>query len=805
MSTCPSPETLGRLAHDASSATRFAAVDEHVKTCPVCQNVLERMAANSSASRLTEPERLPLPHQPPLIPGFVIERELGRGGMGVVYQAWQPRLARRVAIKVVGGGAGIGEAERTRWLDEARAVARLRHRNVVQIHQADEHEGCLYLVLDLIPGGSLAERTPGPLPARVAAVLMATMARTVHDLHQAGIVHLDLKPSNILLDGPSEGRWDQLTPMVTDFGISRTKDETGATDGVRGTPSYMAPEQVERSGVGPSADVYALGATLYCLLTGRPPFQAATSRETLALVQNSEPAPPGALVPGLSRDLETIALTCLKKDPQRRYASAGELADDLQRWLDGFPILARPVSKLEQTIRWCRRRPGFAVLLAVLALTVTSSLVGLFVLWRQSENALARAVESDKETSAVIREYLELLTETANAPQLYPSERLQKTSRVVHDLIVKLRRDQMVSASNVVAICDLARDLSRGLRGRGNNSESCALLTETLELLEEVKNRRYDPHVEEVYVNILFALGRIAFNEKHVDEALVFFRRAEKVLSGLVHDPRDLKAIVLIDDLRRTIAGCLDRVGQVETRRRLLESHVQMLDRLNQHPDADPTIGLLAVLTRLDLAPDAGACRKLRAAIRRFPADTRLPRQLEWMVTVWILNDIDPYPSGTGVPGKPMGRLEPDAHADAVIRAIESRCEAMGAGADVFPAVAVEVANAAFSRGAEQRKAKRLDDARRTTACLSAFAKTLARRHPDRAEYHIVMSEAFALEAKAGWQVEDYAVIETAWRKALGEAGAALRLDPMNVGARVAVASLQEKLIKLAAREPERR
>ncbi len=266
----------------------------------------------------------------------------------------------------------IGAEDRRRWLREAQAIGRVRHPNVVQLHEAGEQDGCLYLVLDLIAGGSLAERVSGPLPARVAVGLMATVARAADHIHHAGMLHLDIKPSNILLDGPPGGPWDQVTPMIADFGIARAGDDPGATAtvtiGVHGTPSFMAPEQIagDRAAIGPRSDVFGLGATLYCLLSGRPPFQAASLIETLDLVRTREPAPPRTLVPGLPRDLETIALTCLRKDPRRRYASAGALADDLQRWLDGFPIRARPVSKLEHASRWCRRRPAFASLLAVL-------------------------------------------------------------------------------------------------------------------------------------------------------------------------------------------------------------------------------------------------------------------------------------------------------------------------------------------------------------------------------------------------------------------------------------------------------
>ena len=520
MSSCPSPETIGQFANARLSGPRYAAMEAHVETCSACQDILERLAAESSECEIHGPERLPPPEQPPTIPGFVIERELGRGGMGVVYQAWQPQLDRRVAVKVVSASARIGAEDRRRWLREARAIGRVRHRNVVQLHEAGEQDGCLYLVLDLITGGSLAERVTGPLPERVAVELMVAVARAVDQIHKAGMLHLDIKPSNILLDGPADGPWDQVTPMLADFGIARAGDDPGATAtgliGVRGTPSFMAPEQVagDRAEIGPRSDVYALGATLYSLLTGRPPFQAASVIETLDLVRTREPAPPRTLVPGLPRDLETIALTCLRKDPRRRYASAEALADDLQRWLDGFPIQARPVSKLEHAGRWCRRRPAVASLLAVLALTVASSLVGLLTLWRHSEtersraeNALARAIESDKATSGAVRDLVGLLASTVEAPQMLAYERLVESSRVVRDLTAKLRQDRGVAASNLVAICGLERDLADDFLRRGKYSESRTLLMDAIELLEGRRSGALDPDVEQAYARSSHAIS----------------------------------------------------------------------------------------------------------------------------------------------------------------------------------------------------------------------------------------------------------------------------------------------------------
>jgi len=226
---------------------------------------------------------------------------------------------------------------------------------------------------------------------------------------------------------------------------------------------------------------------------------------------------------------------------------------------------------------------------------------------------------------------------------------------------------------------------------------------------------------------------------------------------------------------------------------------------LGEHAGGDPVIGLLATLVRLDLAPDNGASAKLRAALQRFPANQRLPEHIETRVRDWIASDVNPYPSGLSPTGEPMGRLDPDAHADLVIQGLESRCAALGVDHSLLPAAALRVAGIAAIRGSEQRKAGLFDDARRTAACLSAFAKRLARRNPDEAAFHLLLGQAFQQEAKNAWKVEDYTAIKNALGKALDEARTALRLDPRNLDARVMVASFQDKLAGLPSEPPSSR
>jgi eukaryotic-like serine/threonine-protein kinase len=316
------------------------------------------------------PANLPIP----TVDGYEIMGELGRGGMGVVYKAKQVALDRNVALKMILAGGHASPGQVARFRTEAAAVARLTHLNIVQIYDYGEQDGRPFLSLELIEGDSLAQYTNGlpQLPKR-AVNWVRTLARAVEAAHRAGVIHRDLKPGNILL--ANDG-----TLKITDFGLAKTMgalEDLTRTDSVMGSPSFMAPEQAEGRSkqVGPAADIYALGAILYDLLTGRPPFKAATALETLQQVKAIEPVPPGRLQPGLPRDLETICLKCLAKEPGRRYSTSGELADELDRFLRDEPILARPIGRLERMARWSRHNPALAGslgLVAVLLLALTA-------------------------------------------------------------------------------------------------------------------------------------------------------------------------------------------------------------------------------------------------------------------------------------------------------------------------------------------------------------------------------------------------------------------------------------------------
>jgi tetratricopeptide (TPR) repeat protein len=342
----------------------------------------------------------------PAIPGYEILGVLGRGGMGVVYQARQTRLQRLVALKMILAGGHASDAQLARFRTEGEAAARLQHPNVVQVHEVGDHQGLPFYALEYVAGGSLAGRLDGtPWQSRPAAQLVETLARAVHAAHQHGIVHRDLKPANVLL--AADG-----APKITDFGLAKLLDSGAgptSTGDVMGTPSYMAPEQSGQcvQPIGPATDVYALGAILYELLTGRPPFKSATALETVYQVIHQEPVPPRQLQPKAPRDLETICLKCLQKEPARRYASALALADDLRRFLQDQPIQARPAGKLKRLGRWCRRNPKVAGLVTALVLVVAAGTATVTCLWllaeerrRTAENNLALAERRHEEARA---------------------------------------------------------------------------------------------------------------------------------------------------------------------------------------------------------------------------------------------------------------------------------------------------------------------------------------------------------------------------------------------------------------------
>jgi len=430
MADCPSIRCLQDLLNNP--ARNADDIQQHLSHCPQCRAALQRMSALPDLTPSTVPTRITphrviretvigngvpaplpeigtdpitseLPAQQPRsqshrdthpaqiaervigqrrIAGYDVYGEVGRGGMGIVYHAYDNRLKRHVAVKMVLAGLRADRDTLGRFRAEAELIAQVQHPNIVQVYEVDEFEGLPYLALEYVPGGTLHGRlAASPQAPAEAASLVETLARAVHHAHERGIVHRDLKPGNILL-GKANTPLSQSEPKIADFGLAKLEGNsdryTHAGD-ILGTPGYLAPEQAEGvpSAIGPPCDIYSLGVILYECLTGRAPFHSANHLDTLLMVRTTEPVPPSRLQPTVPRDLEVICLKCLEKDPARRYSTANDLADDLRRFQEGRSIHARPASSFDKFRKWASREPLVAVLMLVTAFTIVAGFGGI--------------------------------------------------------------------------------------------------------------------------------------------------------------------------------------------------------------------------------------------------------------------------------------------------------------------------------------------------------------------------------------------------------------------------------------------
>lgn len=518
---------------------------------------------------------------------YEIIEEIARGGMGVVFKARQVQLNRTVALKTIRSGELAGAEEIQRFRTEAEAAAQLDHPDIVPIYEVGEQNGLHFFSMGLVDGEGLDARLrEGPLPPQEAAELMEAIAMAIAYAHEKGIVHRDLKPSNVLID--RDGK-----PRITDFGLAKNigKDSgMTATGAIMGTPSYMPPEQAagKSEEIGPLSDVYALGAILYASVTGRPPFQAANALETLKQVCEMDPVSPRGLNPTVDRDLETICLKCLQREPQKRYTSAAELASDLRRWLNGEPIQARPASQVERAVKWVKRKPALALAAAVMMVAVPVSTTA--AVWAVRARDAEHSQRKKAEASAVLARDKER-----------EAERERDTALAVQDFLrfdIMRQADPTEQATRLLERGDTGGRVSPDLTLREALDRAAERLTES-----DIQERFPDNPLAQAA--ILQTAGDTYVGLGEYEKAIPFLSRAASTIA-LVRDDDHLDVL----RSRRKLASALNCAGDYPQAIQWME---QVVDQCEAHfgDDHHDTIN-----ARSDLASIYAAVGRLEDAIQ---------------------------------------------------------------------------------------------------------------------------------------------------------------------------------------------
>ncbi len=540
------------------------------------------------------PPEAPLPRQ---FGNYEILDELGRGGMGVVYRARQQTADRIVALKVVRSdllqslARGTNASPLDRFNHEIQAAARLEHENIVSVHEVGHVDGEPFFSMQYVDGRSLVDiLRDGPLSSRDAARYMEPVARAVHEAHEAGILHRDLKPQNILVDS----QFDR--PLVADFGLAKLQEsdeQLTQTGDIMGSPPYMSPEQAQdSSNVTALSDVYALGATLYHLITWAPPFRAANGWETLRQVMDRDPVPPRQLNPSIDKDLETICLKCLEKEPSSRYVSALALAEDLRRYLNDEPIRALPIGPWGRAVRWCRRKPVVAGLIASTATALVLALVATLVGYVRTTAALNTAETGYRHARQVVNEFYTRVSEDTllNQPGMQPlrQDLLRQALDYYQQFLLERGDDPSIQDELAMAHFRIGRITEQ------IDSPDTALTSyrQALDLQRRLVSRRPDDRgLLTEFADTWTAVGNVLLSQREFDDARAAHRQAADIRRRLLtEDSEDAEC-------RRTLASTHMNLGLVDMESGRFEdadtnfSAAQALRRsvLDKHPDCIKT------------------------------------------------------------------------------------------------------------------------------------------------------------------------------------------------------------------------
>ncbi len=565
----PPPQVLETIAQAPSTAApqRGAGETPPADIYATMAREIPGGAAGASAASAS------MPPVGPAVAGLPFDRigeydildKIGHGGMGLVLKARQRRLKRIVALKLIKVGQLAEEQEVARFLVEARAAAHLKHPNIVAVYDVGEHQGSPFFTMEYVEGQSLHKLiSERPLQPQRAAIIIRKLALAVGYAHEAGILHRDLKPQNILLDKYEE-------PKITDFGLATNAQENSqltATGTVLGTPSYMPPEQArgKHEEMGKWSDVYSLGATLYETLVGRPPFTAATLGETLQQVMTVDPVSLRSLNPAIPRDLETICLKCLEKSPARRYQTGNELADELQRYLDDRPILARPTSRTEKFVRWCRRNPFIAGSIAAVSVAAVVAIISLWI-------GLSQAIAAKEETKEALDQSMNMVDDLLvgiNEETLLEQPGMQPIKAKIYakaqanyeKLLPKLEKSKQLPEN--IALVKSQMGLVKVQLG--DRKEGLRLMTEANAAMEKMHEK--DAKNVKVLTNlskVKTEIGRLYFNQRDLKAASAPILQALELRRKLIElEPENIEAGQLLANSEMNVGLLEEDLGHAQ-------------------------------------------------------------------------------------------------------------------------------------------------------------------------------------------------------------------------------------------------